>query len=80
MLINKLGQLLHNEQDLDINNGTRNIRSLAYKNCTIPGKHRQEPRNHCFNPLTVLPRMKAAVAPTVAPIESAMNPTGNPKR
>lgn len=30
--------------------------------------------------LTVLPRRKAAVAPRVAPIESATNPTGNPKR
>lgn len=30
--------------------------------------------------LTVLPRRNAAVAPIVAPIESATNPTGNPKR
>lgn len=30
--------------------------------------------------LTVLPRMKAAPAPTVAPIESATKPTGRPKR
>ena len=30
--------------------------------------------------LTVLPRINAAVAPSVAPIESATNPTGNPKR
>lgn len=29
---------------------------------------------------TVLPTRKAAVAPRVAPIESATNPTGNPNR
>jgi hypothetical protein len=40
-------------------------------------------RNHgikVFRRLTVLPRMNAAVAPIVAPIESATNPTGSPKR
>ena len=33
-----------------------------------------------FQKLTVLPRKNAAPAPSVAPIESAKNPTGSPKR
>lgn len=37
-------------------------------------------RTMVYRRLTVLPRMNAAVAPRVAPIESAANPTGNPKR
>lgn len=37
-------------------------------------------RNVKFEELTVLPRINAAPAPKVAPIESATKPTGSPKR
>ena len=48
------------------------MKSSIYK-YTITAKYR-------FKRLTVLPSINAAVAPIVAPMESAINPTGNPKR
>ena len=44
------------------------------------GNIKLEPKNAYSKIHTVLPSRNAAVAPNVAPRESATNPTGRPKR